>query len=506
MSSDITKTISKLFEAFIARPNKARLNLYAERLAPLDPHYVERACERIIDTRKSLPAIADVRELVQYLKAQDAPPVEIEPQISEEELDQRRAEALDVSQGLHRCELILDEFAADLERIGIVGEERAAKIIYLALFTRLFKRPVNVAVKGPSSGGKSETAKKVHMFHPEEASLDMAGMSARYLAYSEESFRHRFLYIWEASGLGEDAEAMLRVLLSEGSVIWRTVIDQVGVTLYKPGPTGLLITTTEVALHPENETRLLSVNVDDTPEQTRRVMESIARQAEPEEIDFVRWHGLADWIALGNKKVYVPYALRLAKLIPPLAVRLRRDFSALLGLIAAHALLHRASREEDDTGRIIATVTDYAVIRDLVIDAMSQAVESAVDPKIRETVKAVAAIVVRKLADADGASPYERPDKGPIWATQIEIARELELEQSTAHRRVKKAIEQGYLENIARSGRPKIVTAGTMQDDRTLLPTVEAVRVNGGISVEAKTGDEPDDLFDEDGAYEEAVL
>jgi hypothetical protein len=157
-------------------------------------------------------------------------------------------------------------------------------------------------------------------------------------------------------------------------------------------------------------------------------------------------------------------------------------------------------------GRIIATVKDYAVIRDLVIDAMSQAVESAVDPKIRETVRAVATIIATKLEDADGASPYKRPDERPIWATQIEIARELEIDQSTAHRRVKKAIEEGYLENIARSGRPKIVTAGTMQEDRTLLPTVEAVSGNGGGKTETTAGDEPDDLFDEDGAYEELVL
>ena len=365
---------------------------------------------------------------------------------------------------------------------------------------------MNVAVKGPSSAGKSNTAKKVIAFHPEEASLDMAGMSARYLANSEEPFAHRFLYVWEASGLGDDAEAMLRVLLSEGEIIWRTVVDQVGVTLYKPGPTGLLITTTEVTLHPENETRLLTVNVDDTPEQTRRVMESIARQEKPEAFDFVRWHGLAEWIALGNKTVFVPYAPRLAKLIPPIAVRLRRDFSALLGLIAAHALLHRATRVEDEEGRILATIDDYSVIRDLVLCAMSEAVESAVDPKIRETVKATAAIIVKKLAEIGDASPYKGSDRGPTWATQIEIARELELDQSTAHRRVRKALKEGYLENIARSGRPRIVVAAAIPEDRTLLPTVEALSRNGSAGVEPLSPTESRRLFDEDGAYAEPVL
>ena len=50
---------------------------------------------------------------------------------------------------------ILDEFAVELSRVGVVGERRAAKLIYLAVTSRLLDRPVSVAVKGPSSGGKS---------------------------------------------------------------------------------------------------------------------------------------------------------------------------------------------------------------------------------------------------------------------------------------------------------------------------------------------------------------
>jgi putative DNA primase/helicase len=50
---------------------------------------------------------------------------------------------------------ILGRFTAELPRAGLVGEDRNAKILFLALTTRLFGRPVSVAVKGPSSGGKS---------------------------------------------------------------------------------------------------------------------------------------------------------------------------------------------------------------------------------------------------------------------------------------------------------------------------------------------------------------
>lgn len=55
-------------------------------------------------------------------------------------------------------------------------------------------------------------------------------------------------------------------------------------------------------------------------------------------------------------------------------MRLRRDFGALLNLVRAHALLHRASRGRDREGRIAAAVEDYARVRGLVADLVSEGV------------------------------------------------------------------------------------------------------------------------------------
>ena len=76
----------------------------------------------------------------------------------------------------------------------------------------------------------------------------------------------------------------------------------------------------------------------------------------------------------------------------PVAVRLRRDFGSLLALIRAHAVLHQASRARDNKGRIVATLDDYAVVRDLVADAIAEGVGATVSETVRETVAAVAAL------------------------------------------------------------------------------------------------------------------
>ena len=96
---------------------------------------------------------------------------------------------------------ILDRFAVDLRLSGVVGEERTAKLVYLAVTSRWFSRPVSLAVKGPSSGGKSHTVQQVLKFFPADAYYDLTAMSERALAYSTEPVKHRFVVLYEAAGM-----------------------------------------------------------------------------------------------------------------------------------------------------------------------------------------------------------------------------------------------------------------------------------------------------------------
>ena len=84
---------------------------------------------------------------------------------------------------------------------------------------------------------------------------------------------------------------------------------------------------------------------------------------------------------------------QLAELVPPIAVRLRRDFKTVLMLIRAHALLHQASRLKDEQGRVVATLEDYAAVRELVADLVAEGVEATVKPEVREVVEATARLI-----------------------------------------------------------------------------------------------------------------
>jgi len=391
-------------------------------------------------------------------------------------------EAWEASRELAQETDILGRFAVELARSGVAGESKIAKMLYLAMTSRLLERPVSVALKGPSSGGKSYVVERVLTFFPESAYYALSAMSERALAYSEEPLSHRFLVIYEAPGMsGEFQTYLIRSLLSEGRIRYETVMKtSEGVKphlIEREGPTGLIVTTTALRLHSENETRLLSLTVTDTQDQTRDVLAALAEESAGDGPDLERWHALQIWLESVEHRVTIPYSRTLAFLIPPIAIRLRRDFGAVLNLIRAHALLHQASRERDAEGRIVATIEDYAAVRELVADLVSEGIEATVPTTVRETVEAV-----KSLRESSNGEPV----------TVTDIAKQLKLDRSAVSRRVRNAKDRGHLRDLEENPRKpsRLVLGDDLPDDLEILPKPEDVRA--GMQERASGNARPD--------------
>lgn len=361
---------------------------------------------------------------------------------------------------------ILNEFFKVLGSCGVVGEEKVAKLCYLALTSRVLEQPVSLVVKGPSSGGKSFVIAQVLRFFPDSAYYALTAMSDKALAYSEENLQHRFLVLYEAESLKSDmASYLIRSLLSEGCIRYETVVSSnAGLNaqlIEREGPTGLLVTTTATSLHPENETRMLSLTVQDTKAQTKVILCSMATEEILEE-DLSGWIGFQEWLDTAEHRVKIPFAKRLAELSNPAGVRFRRDFGLVLNLIKAHAILHQLNRERDDAGLIIANLDDYKVVHGLVADTISEGLGAAVSDTVRETVNAVGKLSSRVDADAG-------------FMSLADVAETLGLERSSASRRVGQAIKLGYLMNMETSqGKPMQLYIGDpMPEEVQVLPTVE---------------------------------
>jgi hypothetical protein len=114
-----------------------------------------------------------------------------------------------------------------------------------------------------------------------------------------------------------------------------------------------------------------------------------------------------------------------------------------LALIRSHARLHQLNRERDPQGRVVATLGDYAAVRELAADLMADSVDRTVPATTRDTVAAVAGLA------AAGET------------TVIAVAHGLGLDKSAASRRVRVAVDRGYLRNLEdRHGHPVRLALG----------------------------------------------
>jgi hypothetical protein len=359
---------------------------------------------------------------------------------------------------------ILAEFRRDVVLRGLVGEIATAQLVYLAVTSRVLDKPVSVGVKGHSSSGKSYTVAKVLEFFPKEAVIEFTGMSEKALIYRDDEYSHRTIVIFEVTGLREGADDdmtsyFVRSLLSEGKIEYdvteRTKAGQFKTRrITKTGPTNLVFTTTKTSVHAENETRILSLNTDDGSAQTKGVFAALADETE-RTVDLGRWRAFQSWIQRAERRVSIPYANALAAAVPPIAIRLRRDFGQLLALIRAHAILHQQNRERNERDWIVATLEDYSAVRELVAPVIAEGVGATVSAAIRDTVA-----VLRAAAE------------GTAGTSTADVARALKIDKSNASRRLHRAAAGDYARNLEdKRGRPaRWVTGEPLPETVDVLP------------------------------------
>lgn len=363
---------------------------------------------------------------------------------------------------------LLAEFGLAIKRAGLVGETQNAKVIFLSVISAQLRRPVSVVVKGARSGGKNTLVESVLRFFPSSAYYQLTSMSDKAIAYFSQPLKNRTLVVTEAAGIKQGGDYFLRSLLSEGRVSYEVVAGGSTRKVELEGPTGLILTTTEVRLYEDDESRLISIEVTEDVNHTRKILRSIGDSfANPNTKKSKKvpkaWRALLEWIAIQPPTVKVPFAPSVAALMSAADTRLHRDANALFGLICAHTLLHRHKRKTDAKGYLIATIADYKAVRRLVHDVLARGIESAVSPGVRKVVEAV-----RRLG------------KGTSGVSGRELVQELRLNKAGVSRHVKAAMTLGYLRNLEQ-GQGKVakyVIGDPMPTDEAVIPLGSAVSLH----------------------------
>lgn len=416
-----------------------------------------------------------------------------EAQAKEAEAPELTPEDEEAARELSQAPGLLHRAIRTLGGLGVVGEEENRGLLYLALLSSRTEEPISVLVKGRSSSGKSHLVRTALRLIPPRGYYELTAMSAKALVYADLDFSHRHLVLYEEDGLAqEEVLYLVRTLLSEGQIRYLTTEKSpngrlVGREIIRPGPTGLITTMTKGLTKEDNETRTLSLYMDDTKAHTLRVVEAVAlweAQGGAPAPDLGPWHAL--YHALPQKPVRVPFAPAVARLLqaqdlPEDLTRLRRDFKRFLNLVKVVALLHHARREERE-GALLASLKDYALAYHLAARPLARSVHT-VSPQALKLALAVREVYETKLVEA-----MDKKKEPALVAVYVkEIAKALRWATRTVHKWLEQAEAAGLVEVHKDGNRLRILPNEDAPVDEAafrLLPEPEALAREVGEALE----------------------
>lgn len=257
---------------------------------------------------------------------------------------------------LLRAPDLVDRVLADCERLGCVGERTTLTAGYLGTISRLLDEPLGLIIVSRSGAGKSSVQDLLCDVVPEEDLVRYTRLTGQALFYKEEdALVHKVLAVDEEEGAEEAAYSIRNLQSAQVLSVAATRADpQTGKLRTEEyrvrGPVFIMFTTTSPeALDYETRNRFVQVGIDESAEQTRKIL---VRQREADTLEGVlrreeasairRVHQNAQRL-LRPLRVVNPYAPRLS--YPDERLMMRREQKKYLTLIKAIALLHQHQRE-----------------------------------------------------------------------------------------------------------------------------------------------------------------
>ena len=264
--------------------------------------------------------------------AQDARENTTQPELTPAEKAALREALWPTVRELAEAPDLMDRVVKQVQAMGVVNERELIMLTYIAATSRVLEHPINILIKGVSSGGKSFTAlHTLELIGPDFVN-QLTSSSALSLVYDTRPLAHTVMLLFEANQLQAEKQAdkdstfamLVRTLISEGRIVHQTTVEDPNSPtgrrverIVREGPIAL-ITTTTGELYSENETSMLSWHIHEDRDQTAAVMAGLADRATgavAASPDLAMWHDLQRWIALGPNDAVIPFAPQIADAI-----------------------------------------------------------------------------------------------------------------------------------------------------------------------------------------------
>jgi len=179
-----------------------------------------------------------------------------------------------------RSPTLLTDIVEDFTALGMIGEEKGKLLCYLGTVSRLLPYPLGILIVSRSGAGKTALQDAACSLVPEESLVKYTRLTGQALFYKEaESLKHKVLAIEEEEGMQQAMYAVRTLQSSQALRVATTRSDprtgKLRTDEYQvEGPVAIFIATTNPdALDAETKNRFVILTIDESREQTKRIME-----------------------------------------------------------------------------------------------------------------------------------------------------------------------------------------------------------------------------------------
>ena len=264
-----------------------------------------------------------------------------------------------------------------IEKAGIIGEENSRLLLFLIIISYLNKSPLHALVQGSSGSGKTHIISRIADLMPQEDVLRFTRITESSLYnWGEFDLFQKIIIIEDLDGLKEDALYALREFISNqvlrSSV---TIKDKKGnnKSSHKivKGQFSSLSATTKGETYEDNMSRSFLLAVDESKEQTQRIIEyqnrrnagEIDRNEQEKAIGFVQK-------LVRNLKYYEvinPYATKLQ--LPEKVHKIRRLNEMYQAVIKQVTFINQYQREVKN-GFLITEIEDIEQATEVLFESI----------------------------------------------------------------------------------------------------------------------------------------
>ena len=370
-------------------------------------------------------------------------------EIIEDEID---PVVLDMVEQIKRDPLLFTKRIELISELGVVGERKAIALNFVVIDSRLLPLGTSSEALGLKHSGTYGSGKSypmllcLRLYSPSNYYLISSG-SSKSLYNIPGGLKHKALILTEAlllqsenSGADNELAYAIRSLLSEGQLTYQYTgyVDGQKETIKTTldGPTSLLTTTIHNKLERQLEDRLISIHPDESAHQSKQIVKRTADRASGKTTDvdikvIQAWKVFHE--SLESIDVIVPFApdiFEKLKWPESTPASVRRSFVRVVSAIKSVAIVYQFQRDKDVNGRLIAEMSDYYLVLQLINEAFIDSIAESFDRRD----KRMTAIEM----------------EGPI--TSKKLSELLNISGATISQWVKKQIANGKLKWVDKSG------------------------------------------------------